>query len=207
MITLLKEKLTNLHDNLNNTFIIAEDGTPQTDLRNKGRVGFYIEKLLGIPPNNSRSPDFGEWELKTVNTKNLSVSIGTIPRTEFSNIKNSSTHVFDMSDPYQKMRKTIFVYYQKVSMAPVPEYMLHGWKDFSLDNNHDEIKKVLDEDYARACEFIKQAADYQSLTSALTKKGVRGTYLSLTYKGDKVHVYPSWKFTTKFMRTLMKNSQ
>jgi hypothetical protein len=206
MINSLKKTLKKLHDDLNDTFIITEDGSPQTDLKNKGRVGFYIEKSLGILPNNSREPDFGEWELKTVNMKNLAVSIGTIPRTEFNSIKNSSEHVFEMSDPYQKMRKTIFVYYQKISSDPTPQYKLHGWKDCKLDSNHADIKKTLDEDYTRACEFIKRTDDYQSLTQALTQKGVRGTYLSLTYKGDKTHVYPSWKFTTKFMRTLMKTT-
>jgi hypothetical protein len=110
-----------------------------------------------------------------------------------------------MSDPYQKMRKTIFVYYQKISNDPTPQYKLHGWKACKLDNNHADIKRILDEDYIRACEFIKNTDDYQSLTQALTKKGLRGTYLSLTYKGDKTHVYPSWKFTTKFMRSLMKS--
>jgi hypothetical protein len=207
MINELKKNLKKLYDNLNDAFIITEDGTPQTDLRNKGRFGLYIEKSLGVLPNKSREPDFGEWELKTVNVKTPAVSIGTIPRTEFNSIKNSSEHFFEMSNPYQKMRKTIFVYYQKISSDPSPEYKLHGWKDFKLNDNHDDIKRILDEDYTRACEFIKQSHDYQSLTQAVTNKGVRGTYLSLTYKGDKTHVYPSWKFTTKFMRTLMKNSQ
>jgi len=33
-------------------FVIKEDGTSQTQLTNRGRVGFYVERLFNISPNN-----------------------------------------------------------------------------------------------------------------------------------------------------------
>jgi hypothetical protein len=42
---------------LRNPFIIKEDGSRQTDHANTGRVGFHVEKLFGVTPNNDRTPD------------------------------------------------------------------------------------------------------------------------------------------------------
>ena len=79
MINELKNNLKKLHDDLNDTFIITEDGTPQTDLKNKGRVGLYIEKSLGVQPNKRREPDFGEWE-KNESLSALAVERGFLDR-------------------------------------------------------------------------------------------------------------------------------
>ncbi len=38
---------------------------------NKGWVGHTVEAVLGIPPNSSRNPDGGSWELKTTSLKRL----------------------------------------------------------------------------------------------------------------------------------------
>ena len=38
---------------------------------NKGWFGHTVESILGIPPNSSRNPNGGSWELKTVPLKRL----------------------------------------------------------------------------------------------------------------------------------------
>jgi DNA mismatch repair protein MutH len=34
--------------------------------RNKGWAGLVVERYLGLPPNATQAPDFGDWELKVV---------------------------------------------------------------------------------------------------------------------------------------------
>lgn len=184
------------------SFIIEEDGTSQTDLRNNGRVGFFVEKLFGIRPNSDRGPDLGNWEIKTVRP-GTKVSIGTMPDSEFRRIKNSVSHVFSTSDPYQKMKNTLFIFYDKIEDWPDPVYIIRGWGACRLDSMSDSIKTVLDSDYRGICKEIANRSSRDSLTDYLKKYGtMSGRFLSLAYKGDRDYVYPAWSFTTKFMNSI-----
>ena len=42
---------------------------PGTVPKNRGWVGHTVEWLLGQAPNNQQSPDFGSWELKTIQVR------------------------------------------------------------------------------------------------------------------------------------------
>lgn len=188
---------------LRQPFIIKEDGTSQTDYCNNGRVGFYVEKQFGIRPNSSRSPDLGIWEIKTVRP-GTKVSIGTMPESEFYNIKNSTSHHFSSSEPYAKMKNTLFVFYDKLEDWPDPVYIMRGWGACKLDDMSDTIKSVLDTDYRWICKQIAQRASRDSLTDYLKKYGtISGSYLSLAYKGDRRYVYPAWSFTARFTNSIM----
>ena len=187
---------------LRNGFVIEDDGSKQTSLANKGRVGLFVERLFGIAANNSRRPDFGNWELKTVRPS-TGVSIGTMPRAEFNRIKNTKNFEFDQSDPYLKMKKTIFVHYDKVSEWPEPMYVMHGWGICQIDQLHDLTIGILNRDYANACKLVHQYNTYDDLIEGLRNHGgSTGKYLSLTYKGDRHYIYPSWKFNASFMSAI-----
>ena len=97
----IEEVLSHLRE----PFMIAEDGSSQTRLSNHGRVGFHVERLFGILPNSDRSPDFGNYELKTAQP-GKKISIGTMPESEFARINQEEKHIFAESDPYAKMKNT-----------------------------------------------------------------------------------------------------
>lgn len=188
---------------LRQPFIIHEDGTSQTDLRNHGRVGFHVEKLFGILPNNDRAPDLGTWEIKTLQPGSK-VSIGTMPDSEFRYIKNSTSHVFSLSEPYKKMKNTLFVFYDKIEDWPDPVYIMRGWGASRLDIMSDTTKSILDSDYRRICKEIANQPSRDSLTKYLKKYGtISGNYLSLGYKGDRDYIYPAWSFSARFMNSII----
>jgi hypothetical protein len=190
---------------LRNPFIIKEDGSRQTDHANTGRVGFHVEKLFGVTPNNDRTPDLGQWELKTIR-KGTKVTIGTMPDNEVRRICKETTHDFGKSDPYKKMKNTLFVVYDKLSNYPEPKYIMNGWGACKLDNMSVQIKNGLQADYERICKVIKLNATNQTdLTEYLRTYGsVSGELLSLGYKGQgsNGYNYPAWSFTAKFVGKL-----
>lgn len=202
MSNYIEETLKHLRE----PFVIHEDGTSQTQISNHGRVGFYVERLFGISPNNDRRPDFGNYELKTTQP-GKKVSIGTMPESEFNRIKRETKHYFELSDPYKKMKNTVIVVYSKLSSYPTPSYRMNGWGVLSLESMTDRTKEILQEDYEFICNYISNRCDTRDeVTSLLQDKGtVSGDYLTLGYKGQGVqgYNYPSWGFQSSFMKKLV----
>jgi hypothetical protein len=190
---------------LRQPFIIKEDGTSQTQRYNKGRVGFYFEKIFGITPNKDRRPDFGEWELKTVRLGGK-ITIGTLPDFEVKRICCENIHSFKDSDPYTKMKNTFIIVYSKISSYPEDQYVMHGWGSCKLENLSPAVTAILQKDYETICKEIKRySGDQENLTKFLIKYGtISGTYLSLGYKGagSGGYNYPAWSFTSKFVKLL-----
>lgn len=187
---------------LKSPFVIKFDGTSQTMLSNKGRVGFFIESKFGILPNKSRLPDFGSWELKTLKP-GKKVSIGTMPEFEFNGIIKRTSHDFFNSEPYKKMKNTLFVWYEQTKSYPEPEYVVTGWQACRLEHLSEKVASGLKEDYENICEIIRlrgiKSRDF--LTNHLMDNGsLSGDYLSLGYKGDGRYGYnyPAWSFQVKF---------
>ena len=201
MSTYIEETL----EHLRRPFVIKEDGTSQTHLTNRGRVGFYVERLFDILPNNDREPDFGRWELKTVR-RGRKITIGTMPDAEVRQICQQSEHDFSKSDPYKKMKNTVFVIYDKVSDFPEPTYVMHGWGTCQLNAMNRWVKDELQNDYSYICRIIKAKSHCQdTLTEFLIKHGsMSGTFLTLGYKGQGYsgYNYPAWSFTSKFVNQL-----
>lgn len=191
---------------LRKPFMIKEDGSSQTRLTNHGRVGFYVEKLFGLLPNNSRSPDFKGCELKTTQP-GKKISIGTMPETEFKRIKRESTYQFETSDPYNKMKNTLVVVYTKIDNRPEPTYFMNGWGFLTLSKMSDSTKNILQLDYKFICETIVANCDSRDdVTRFLRQRGtISGKYLSLSYKGqgDYGYNYPAWSFQASFMKKLI----
>jgi hypothetical protein len=185
-------------------FTITEDGSSQTKLYNTGRVGFFVEKILNIPVNNKRTPDIGDWELK-VSRIGKGITIGTMPESEFESIRNSTHILFTDSDPYQKIKQTILVFYEMLERYPDPSYRLLGLSTLDFTSMSDAIKKELQDDYEHICSYVRKCTSRDNLTQDIRDHGtIPGTYLKLTYKGQGAggYNYPAWKFSDKFMKKL-----
>lgn len=198
--------IENTIGHLRNPFVIKEDGSSQTKLSNRGRVGFYVEKLFGITPNKSQAPDFKNCELKTVQP-GKKISIGTMPNSEFTRIKRSSTYRFETSNPYNKMKNTLFVVYTKLKNYPQPVYCMNGWGFLTLNEMPESTQYILQSDYEFICETIAaKCSSRDDVTSYLRNYGaISGRYLSLGYKGsgDYGYNYPAWNFQASFMKKLI----
>jgi hypothetical protein len=197
----IEEVLSPLRD----PFMIVEDGSSQTRLNNHGRVGFHVERLFGISPNNDRTPDFGNFELKTAQP-NKKISIGTMTEAEFNRIKREEKHIFEKSDPYAKIKNTLLVVYTKLSRYPDPYYYMNGWGLLNLETMSDRNKMILQDDYKNICGTIKHYCNSRdNVTDYLRRNGsISGHYLTLSYKGqgDWGYNYPAWGFQAKFMKLI-----
>ena len=192
-------------NHLREPFIIEYDGSSQTRKSNHGRVGFHVERLFGILPNNDRRPDFGNYELKTAQP-GKKISIGTMPESEFHRIKKESEHVFEKSDPYNKIKNTLLVVYSKLGGYPDTYYCMKGWGLLNLENMSEHTKMILQNDYKKICETIKHYCNSRDeVTNFLRRNGsISGNYLTLGYKGQGScgYNYPAWGFQTKFMNLI-----
>ena len=201
----MSDYFENILNPLRTPFTIAEDGTSQTKLSNHGRLGFYVERLFGVNPNNDRGPDLGKIEIKTMQ-EGKKVSIGTMPESEFQIIKKANVHLFELSDPYDKMKNTIVIVYQKSGHYP-PVYKMKGWGMLDLTTMSDTTKQILQDDYAFICKHIAGRCDTRDgVTNLLMRNGsISGNYLSLGYKGQGSYGYnyPSWSFQASFMNKLI----
>lgn len=190
---------------LRQPFTIVEDGSSQTRLSNHGRVGFYVERLFGINPNNNRRPDFGNFELKTAQP-GKKLSIGTMPESEFDRIKTETEHIFEKSDPYEKIKNTLLIVYSKIKEYPEPIYIMNGWGLLTLESMPETTKMILQKDYQTICEIIKNScSDRNDLTWYLRMNGsISGKYLTLGYKGqgDHGYNYPAWSFQASFTKLI-----
>lgn len=186
-------------------FEIPLDGTSQTRLANTGRVGFFVERILGILPNNSRSADTEYAEIKTVKITGNSVkpiSIGTIPLTEYNRISNSVYPMFESSDPFKKMKKTLYIFYRVVESFGNPKYIVDGWIHLDMNSISETDKQWLDIDYHKCVEAIKIQSYNKLCGSSAKRPSTR--YLQLSYKGDACYTYPCWKFSTEWVQNMRK---
>ena len=185
-------------------FVICEDGRSQTKLSNKGRVGFKIEEILGIPANKSRKPDYHGWEIKATKVGKGFV-IGTMTIDEFHAIDNSSCLLFTASDPYQKIKQTALVFYELLERRPDPLYQILGCSMINFASMSKDIKDELQSDYEFICSHVKKCRSRDDVTRNLQRNGtISGEYLKLTYKGQGSggYNYPAWKLSDKFMKKI-----
>ena len=143
---------------------------------NKGWVGHTVERILGLPINSSRSPNFGSWELKVVSLKYLKsgtlVPKETMAVTMLDPIEVAAKKFKD-SHLYTKLRKLLVV--SRIYESREEERtLLHGVSAFDFANVglYDQIK-----------------ADYDSIRSTINTKGVgsltgkMGVYIQPRTKG------------------------
>ena len=144
---------------------------------NKGWAGHVCERYLGIPMNSSRSPNFGSWELKSVQLKRSKKGI----------IKIDQTMAITMIDAYQvartpfedshllsKLRKAVCVARLVGSNVDEPTY-IHSINTIDLDGAlYDAVKR----DYESVQNVLN---DTKLGFTALT--GKMGVYIQPRTKG------------------------
>jgi hypothetical protein len=187
---------------LDKSFVIRPDGTSQTNLNNKGRFGFWVERQFGIDPNKDQNPDAPWGELKSLCCDQYKpCSIGQISRPHWSSIEIGAQDNWSKSFAHNKMSSTLFVAYSKSlkwtdGWGYVPEYTLINYRLIEL--TPELIKEQLEADWDAIVYKIKRSSRYGD-----PKARYSGDNLVLTYKGKKKdgveYYYPSLSFTAKFV--------
>jgi hypothetical protein len=187
---------------LGKPILIMEDGTSQTRLTNTGRFGFYVERLFGIQPNSSQAPDLDHvGEIKTVQIKGNrfgSCSIGTMSWDDWHEITQGTARSWDLSPPYRKMRKTLFVFYTKAGTQQQPTYLIDRYVMVDFDSVDQELKHELEQDYENIRERMIQSKGYGTCDFSW----LGNLYLSAGIKGDSCYVYPSFNFKPRLMKVI-----
>jgi hypothetical protein len=188
------------------TFIIQEDGSSQTQLSNKGRFGFFTERLFGIMPNRDQLADYDGIEIKAVTVKNgkaKGISIGTISRDEYLYLRSLDDPQFTNSNAYKKMKKTLYVFYTTDKINDVPHYTIDSWYlcDFAKLDVNDKL--CLNNDFAACMRAIKRYT-YDNLGRSAYRPNST-VYLDLGYKGKAGYNYPCWKFTSDWMNNMYQS--
>lgn len=179
-------------------FTIPNEGT--TKLANTGRVGNWIEQQFGIKQNPSTLPDSSYAELKTLGvTRQVApASIGNVTWEEYSAVRNGMNQYWCTSQPYKKMQRTLWVFWDLVDPDPCnPVYKIRSWHYVDLDSLPMWLTQSLDADYQKAAKTFKRRRYENAQT-------VKGRYLTLGTKGDSQYVYPNWKFTVRFVRCVLE---
>lgn len=200
-------------------FYIPVTGSPLTYPGNTGRVGFFVESLFDIKPNNLRTPDTPFFELKTIRNGG-SVSICTMSEKELLRIHDTRDDNFFNSEPYQKMQKTLYVKYEKIPFRlENTYYRLLDWSLIDFDQIDIKIKKTIQGNYASICRdilclcqmpedwknrsaYVRGHAYRNLLTLFLEEFGtISYKHLALSYKGKHkgYHTYPSWSFKSSLI--------
>jgi hypothetical protein len=190
------------------TFTIQEDGSSQTQLSNRGRFGFFTERLFGITPNKEQLADYDGVELKAVSVKNgkaKSISIGTISRDEYYHLRALDNPQFRDCNAYKKMKKTLYVFYTTDKINGIPYYSIDRWYLCDINNLTDTDKLQLCRDFERSMAAIKRYS-YENLGRSGYRPSMTG-YLDLAYKGKEGYNYPCWKFKTDWMNKMYQLSK
>jgi len=177
-------------------FFIVPDGTSQTKLTNKGRMGFWVERQFKISPNNSQLPDTAWGEIKTVPCDRFnSCSIGTISWENWNEIRRGLQNDWRSSFAYRKMKSTLYIFYSKHPRDHKKYGPLYTVKQFGLIDINNLHSEQLEEDWASIVRTIKRSKEYGG-------DQLSGELITLTYKGDSRYVYPSLSFKSQYMRDI-----
>lgn len=177
---------------------IPNEGT--TKLGNTGRVGNYIEQQFGISQNCSRAADSTYAELKTmgISRRIAKTSIGNVTYEEYQRIREGKTASWVASDPYRKMERTLWVFWEYADDDPdCPLYRLRSWHYLDLNELDIRDKMILESDYQTSVKSIRRHSYERSTRTS-------GYYLEMGTKGDSYYVYPNWKFNKEFVEKILR---
>ena len=136
------------------------------DRKNKGWFGHTIEALLGLPPNTSKKPNFGSWELKCIPVKRL--KSGKVVFKETMAISNFSAtylleHPFENSSVYGKLRSAVICVRMFESQKELSSKLV-AVAAFDLEDK--DLYRQLKADYDLAREALRTRG-YKSLTGKM----------------------------------------
>lgn len=144
--------------------------------KNKGWAGHVLEKHLNLRINSSQSPDFGDWELKSISLKYSSANILVLKETMAITMIDPENVVkteFANSHLLNKLRKTIIAARVWESQDE-PRSILYAARIFDL--NKPRIFRQVQEDY-EIIRYTIKTKGFDSLTGAM------GTYIQPRTKG------------------------
>ena len=144
--------------------------------KNKGWAGHVIERVLGLPLNSSRSPNFGSWELKVIPLKYLRDGTLTVKETMAITMIDPvyvANTPFRQSHIYAKLTKAVIaarVWESKEESSS----LLYTVTKFDL--GEEEVYEQVKEDYKLVQKVIREQG-FQKLT------GKMGVYIQPRTKG------------------------
>lgn len=181
-----------------NIFQIEEDGTKQTELNNKGRFGFWVERQFGLLPNKDQWPDLNGIELKSVLVKGTAsrpvfkpIAIGNLTANEHRALVEGSLP-WQNTLPFRKTANTLYVFYRKTEdywycVDRQCHVSINDQSQTFLDQLEKDLKKLIDQIIQLSYADLKQSG-HQFGTELVT----------INPKGDANYVYPCWHFTKEW---------
>lgn len=190
---IIGEDLVGLADNHNVTLF-------KNGKKNKGWVGHIVECHLGLPINSLQSPDFGDWELKTISMKRLKSGL-IVPKETMAVTMITPEHVintpFEESHLKAKLDKMLIISRMWYSTNE-PQSELLGAYQFNIEDDvilYEEIKS----DYQETQECLRTKG-FECLT------GKMGKWIQPRTKGQGNGSPKTRAFyaRTSFLKKLMK---
>ncbi len=133
---------------------------------NKGWAGQTIERVLGLPLNSSRAPNFGSWELKIVPLKRRSDGSLTVKETMAITMIDPvevKAKGFEESHLFTKLRKTV-VAARVVEDRAESRSLLYSVGAFDLDDV--KIYQQVKADYDLVRKSLRERG-FEALTGAM----------------------------------------
>lgn len=170
------------------------------DKKNKGWVGHVVEHCLGLPINCLQSPDFGDWELKTVSMKKTKVGL-IVPKETMAITMINAEHVinteFEQSHLKVKLEKMLIISRMWYAKAEPQSELL---KAFIFDIEKDlELYNEIKADYEETRECLRNKG-FNCLT------GKMGKWIQPRTKGPGNGAPKTRAFyaRTKFLKKIME---
>lgn len=169
--------------------------------KNKGWVGHIIEAHLGLPINSIQSPDFGDWELKSISLKRDSsgnIKVKETMAITMINADDVANTPFEQSHLFNKMSNVLIVtrMWHDVNESASE---LHSIHDFNLQDP--DTYRQVKADYELVRETIRTRG-FEALT------GKMGQYIQPRTKGAG-HGSTSRAFYARvpFLANILQRSQ
>jgi len=137
--------------------------------KNKGWVGHIVERHLGLPINSLQSPDFEDWELKTISMKKLKSGL-IVPKETMAITMINSGHVvnndFKNSHLKQKLDKLLIISRIWYATTEPKSELLKAFQ-FNIEDNR-ELYVEIEADYEETRECLKTKG-FSCLTGKMGK--------------------------------------
>jgi len=189
---------------VDNIFQIQEDGTKQTELSNKGRFGFWVERQFGLLPNKDQWPDLDGVELKSVLVEGTAsrpvfkpIAIGNLTASEHRALVEG-TLPWENTLPFRKTSNTLYVFYRRTvdfwySIDRQCHVSINEQSQIFLDRLEKDLKKLIGQITQLSYDELKKSG-HNFGTELVTIKP----------KGDANYVYPCWYFTKEWVSMMYR---
>lgn len=168
--------------------------------KNKGWVGHIVEHHLGLPINSLQSPDFGDWELKTVSMKKLKSGI-IVPKETMAITMINAEHVintdFEQSHLKSKLDKLLVISRMWYATTEPKSELLDAFL-FNIETDV-ELYEEIKADYEETRECLKTKG-----FSCLTGKMGKWIQPRTKGQGNGAPITRAFYARTSFVKKIMK---